>query len=91
MERVKKVTAIWGKRKKKIHFSFLVYTEHVEIPVTPQGQIFKQLHLGPLEILRMKSPIRSYVHCPRMDVDIENLGKSCKNYAKAAKLPPIKI
>lgn len=69
-----------------IQFSFLVYTEHVEIPVTLQGQIFKKFHHGHPEILRIKSPTRSYVHCPRIDHDIENWGKSCKNYAKAAKL-----
>ena len=34
--------------------------------------------------------MRSYVYWPNMDKDIENVIKSCKGCALAAKAPPIK-
>ena len=34
--------------------------------------------------------MRSYVYWPNMDKDIENIVKSCKGCALAAKTPPIK-
>ena len=40
---------------------------------------------------RTKSLMWSYVHCPGMDKDIENMVKSCKSCASVPKTPPIKF
>ena len=39
----------------------------------------------------MKALMKSYVYWYGMDKDIENLVKTCKNCALAAKAPPVKF
>ena len=40
---------------------------------------------------RMEALMQSYVYWPGMDKNIENMVKSCKSYASAAKASPIKF
>ena len=69
----------------------LLYRERVVILSTLQKPILKDFHAGHPESTRMKSLMRSYVHWPNMNKDIENTGKSCKGCTLAAKAPPIKF
>ncbi|KYM97848.1 Uncharacterized protein K02A2.6 [Cyphomyrmex costatus] len=52
--------------------------------------ILKQIHKGHPEIQRMKIIARSYVYWPRIDQQIEEFVRNCRNCALAAK-SPIKV
>ena len=67
-----------------------LYSEQVIIPTTLQKRILKYFHAGHPGITRMKSLMHSYVYWPNRNKDIENIVKSCKGWAFAAKAPPIK-
>ena len=74
-----------------IYDEVLLYMERIVIPSILQKRILKDFHAGHQGSTRMKSLMRSYVHWPNMDKDIENAVKSCKGCALAAKAPPIKF
>ncbi|XP_014770082.1 uncharacterized protein K02A2.6-like [Octopus bimaculoides] len=50
----------------------------------------KEFHVGQPGILRMEALMRSYVYWPKMDKEVENLVKDCRECALAAKLLTIK-
>ena len=62
----------------------LLYSEQGIIPTTLQKRILKDFHAGHTGIMY------SYVYWPNMNKDIENIVKSCKGWALAAKATPIK-
>ena len=69
----------------------LLYMECIMILSTLHKRILKDFHVGHPGSTKMKSLMRSYVHKPNMDKDIENAVKSCKGCALAAKATPIKF
>ena len=69
----------------------LMYGERVVIPAVLAKKTLKDVHTGHPGMSRMKALMRSYVHWPGMDRDIENMVKSCKSCALIARAPPIKI
>ena len=64
----------------------LLYSNQVVIPTTLQRRIQKDFHASYPGITRMIC-----VYWPNMDKDIENIVKSCKDCAFAAKVPPNQI
>ncbi len=54
----------------------LLYSERVVILTTLQKRFLKNFHAGHPGVIRMKSLMRSYVHWPNMNKDIENIAKS---------------
>ena len=69
----------------------LMYRERVVVPTTLQKKILKDFHSGHPGATRTKSLMRSYVYWRGMDTDIEDMVKTCKGCALAAKAPPIKF
>ena len=69
----------------------LLYRDQVVISAIHQRWILKDFHIGHLGIKRTKCLMRSYVFWKNLDKDIENMIRSCKDCALAAKSPPIKF
>ena len=69
----------------------LLYSERFVIPTTLQRRILKDFHAGHPSITRIKGLMRSYMYWPNMDKEIENIVKSCKGCALAAKAPQSNI
>ena len=67
----------------------LLHSERVVIPKKFQNRILRDFHTGHPRINRMKSLMRSYVYCPKMDNDITDMIEKCKGCALAAKAPPL--
>ncbi|KFD53294.1 hypothetical protein M513_05775 [Trichuris suis] len=76
-------------RKSSLSFAddCLMYGERVVIPSTLQRRVLRQLHEGHPGVSRMKAIARSHAYWPKIDSDIENLVRSCKRCAEAAKSP----
>ncbi|XP_018402050.1 PREDICTED: uncharacterized protein K02A2.6-like [Cyphomyrmex costatus] len=68
----------------------LLFNDRVVIPQQFHQQILKQLHKGHPGMERMKIIARSYVYWPRIDQQIEEFVRNCRNCALAAK-SPIKV
>ena len=61
------------------------------VPAVLIKKILKDFHIEHPGISRMKACTKSYVYWCGMDKEIENLVKTCKNCALAAKGPPVKF
>ena len=69
----------------------LMHRERVVVPTTLQKKILKDFHAGHPGATRTKNLMKSYVYWRGMDKDIEDMVKTCRGCALAAKAPPIKI
>jgi len=65
----------------------LTFNDRVIVPSCFRSQVLKQIHKGHPGIERMKILARSYVYWPKIDEDIEQFVKRCKNCALTAKAP----
>ena len=66
----------------------LLWGTRVVIPPKQRDQILKELHRAHPGCSRMKSLARSYVWWPKMDIDIENIAKSCSTCQNNRHAPP---
>ena len=65
--------------------------DRIVIPTSLRKRMLKEFHVGHPGISKMKSQIKCYTYWPKMDEDIQNLVRSCRGCALAAKSPPIKF
>ena len=68
----------------------LMYAQRIVIPRVFRKKVLKEFHLGHLSISRMKSLMRSYTYWPKMDQDIEDLVRHCKECQLATKSLPVR-
>lgn len=62
----------WKYKKKSICYTCVMDAAHIIITITLQSQILKQFIM---RIFKIKSLMRSYVHCPIIDYDIRQLSQ----------------
>lgn len=86
-----KVKNITGNNAFSLCNDVLMYAERIVITALLQRRMLNEFHIGHLGIFRMKFLMRCYIYWPKMDQDIENLVKSCRGFALAAKSLHIKI
>lgn len=65
----------------------IMFGERLFIPKCFRSKILKSLHKGHHGIGRMKALARSYVYCPNIDADIENLVQNCNPCTLVRKSP----
>ena len=56
----------------------IMWNHRIVIPSQLQGSILSQLHMTHLGVVKMKSLARGYFWFPNIDIEIENLSKSCE-------------
>lgn len=87
------VSDILSKFKNKEHElsveqGFIMWGHRVVIPSNLRQILLKELHDVHFGVVRMKAMARSYFWWPGLDVEIENVSKSCELYLKNASNPP---
>lgn len=65
----------------------IMFGDRLIIPTSQRQHVLEMMHRGHPGIERMKAVARSYVYWPNIDTDIEDMVKSCKSCASAAKSP----
>lgn len=71
---------MFGKKKEDVNLystcdDVLTYVQRIMIAETLQKRTLKEFHIGNLGTARMKTLMYGYVYWPKMDKEVENLGK----------------
>ena len=67
----------------------ILWGTRVVIPEVLQARLLKELHYTHPGIVKMKLLARSYMWWPKLDQNIEEIVKSCKDCATQRNLPPV--
>ncbi|CAB3244064.1 unnamed protein product [Arctia plantaginis] len=71
-----------------VDFSCLIYKYRIVIPASLQGKVLHELHQGHLGVNKMKTLARNYVYWPNLDMDLENVCRSCEPCRTVRDAPP---
>ena len=72
-----------------IHAGCILLGSRVVVPPAGRQKIMEELHQGHPGITRVKGLARGFVWWPGMDLDLENMVKSCPNCQVNQKAPPV--
>ncbi len=81
----------YSKRRKEfgLYDGCIMWGERIVVPEKLQKRILEDLHEGHLGIVKMKGLARSYVWWPGIDMDIEQMAKSCGGCQEVQRAPAL--